>query len=221
MRAAGLARQSTETKQQPPSPPSNASIFSSLDLLFHGLRAAANSPGKCSFHGRSPISDDLLHVDDDCAVDVVNEAVYKLIHELKERVLEDTHWRFTSRGRQNSKNVFTIDFVCSQDEGRERKAKPSTNPETIHRERVNMTRYPCGGKLAIQVDLSRPSQPILVIKLHHLVAHADYEDVRFPAGARKIVESLEDSSISISVLPKHGRREGSEGKSERTTSTEA
>lgn len=116
MRAAGLARQSStllpvlslvhslltfilsltaETKQQPPSPPSNASIFSSLDLLFHGLRAAANSPGKCSFHGRSPISDDLLHVDDDCAVDVVNEAVYKLIHELKERVLEDTHWRFT------------------------------------------------------------------------------------------------------------------------------
>lgn len=51
-----------------------------------------------------------------------------------------------------------------------------------------MDRHTCHGRLVLEADLSTPSFAIFSLRISHQRDHPDYEDVRFPAEAKKIVE---------------------------------
>jgi hypothetical protein len=94
-------------------------------------------------------------------------------------------------------------FWCSQDEGRKKKLKRSTDPNVKNHENPGMKRFPCHSKLSISCrGVNDGDRTMLItIQLEHHHQHINYIDVSMPPEALQMIrDNLEWMTLTAMVM---------------------
>ncbi|KAJ7078765.1 hypothetical protein C8R43DRAFT_910298, partial [Mycena crocata] len=113
-------------------------------------------------------------------------------------------YRFTVKDHRPLKSGHRTRFWCSQDAGRKKKSKASTDPNIRNRDNVGMKRYNCKSKLSISCRTLKHDETKLTVtvKLEHAVKHVCYVDVSMPQGALDIIRENVEWMTPVAMVPK-------------------
>ena len=92
---------------------------------------------------------------------------------------------------------------CCQDSSQKKKAKPTQNPNTMHRDHVGMKRYNCQSWLVIScVKGSSDNTQTVSVQIKHHERHEEYFDVSMPPGASDIIRENIAWNTPVAIILK-------------------
>ncbi|EGN95293.1 hypothetical protein SERLA73DRAFT_77309 [Serpula lacrymans var. lacrymans S7.3] len=162
-------------------------VYENSNTLFCALREDFKSRESVSFFGSYQLAEDPF-VDDKKRVEMTISNIWKT-----------TGYRFTIIQRLK---MATKRLWCCQDDGRKKKAKPSTKPDVKHRDHVGMQRFDCGSQLNVLCMKRTSGTRVVTIRLKHEQRHKPYYDVTMPPEAIQIICNNIEWSTPVSMIPK-------------------
>jgi len=101
------------------------------------------------------------------------------------------------------KNGYKTRLWCSQDVGRKKKSKASSQQDIKSRDTMGMHRYDCNSSLVVtcrKSDTVDDGNRTISINLHHEDDHVPYFDVEMPSGASDIIRDNLEWSTPASLV---------------------
>ncbi|EGO20838.1 hypothetical protein SERLADRAFT_417908 [Serpula lacrymans var. lacrymans S7.9] len=165
-------------------------VYENSNTLFCALQEDFKSRESVSFFGSYQLAEDPF-VDDKKRVEMTISDIWKT-----------TGYQFTVKDHTKTQNGHKTRLWCCQDDGRKKKAKPSTKPDVKHCDHVGMQRFDCGSQLNVLCVKCTSGTRVVTIRLKHEQRHKPYYDVTIPPKAIQIIRNNIEWSTPVSITPK-------------------